>query len=47
MDKKVYINGVLSTKEDRVRLTRNILEYGVKIQVTEDKYGNQYVETDD
>lgn len=46
MEKKVYINGVLATSEDKRVLTYNILQYGVKIDVIEEN-GVQYVTTSD
>lgn len=43
----VFINGVLASAEDKEVLNFNILHKNLRFNVTKDKYGNQYIETEE
>lgn len=47
MEKVVFINGILATKEDKRLLSYNILHKDLQFDVIQDENGVQYVTTFD
>lgn len=47
MNKIVFINGVLASKEDKKLLSYNIIHNNIDFDVKRDKFGIQYVITFD